>query len=107
MLINVHAQQKEKIPFVFGLIYVPAKSTALFYLLYICKVNTSFLSTELNFRSEWDRLINWENRWRLSLKLKWLGVCPLYSLTLWLFENAQRVKRILHPPKSFLLFKKK
>ena len=35
------------------------------------------------------------------------GVCPLYSLTLWLFENAQRVKRILRPPKSFLLFKKK
>ena len=73
MLINVHAQQKEKIPFVFGLIYVPAESTALFYLLYICKVNTSFLSTKLNFRSEWDRLINWENRWRLSLKLKWLA----------------------------------
>ena len=35
------------------------------------------------------------------------GVCPLYSSTLWLFENAQRVKRILRPPKSSLLFKKK
>ena len=43
----------------------------------------------------------------MESNIKLIRVCPLYSSTLWLFENAQRVKRILRPPKSSLLFKKK